>query len=595
MPGSNSGSDKIWELYAQHHQSLFNASSIKPKRDSSTSFIPIKKALVVARTRGQSTSVAFAEGDEKDALPLRGASRPDGSAGKFVGASGSHPRAIWIWVTYVTQSFATLLQSILTTKGLNSKIFDDVWIFDCLRGYGLLSQAYPYLSHICSDASSLKNVIGKHIPLKGSRTASMKVHLPPRTKSTHVKSFASLRITIGAVAPQSSHAHLPLNFPRHKLFQSFVYMHGLSNALDATRAKLGGETVHKRKAEQEATHRKADLKASTAKLENVRSAHEHDVRKKKTRSGGGCAASGSSLALKAPTTTTLKSNATEKVLKVLGAVERHGASRAAPIPRRFHLWIHLDSNNLENSVENSDPRESCSPNSRNLMKCFECFKASWSNDYTYGQVTFSSCEFPHGFSLFVKDSHRTSFKHHSIFVEPMHKVQCFWLQLITLCRSRLLIIMSSLGNQRRHKADTGGPSNMRDRRSHLSDDVLVKYEKFASYERTRHQGGRIAASHRDEVMGSSTSGRTEARSDQRESTTSRDHSKSEEVVPGAEGMDDHYLLVSEELQVRTGGSLFPYFEITREDMVDLVHTFHFPMGHKPQSKYKQTNFEMGIM
>ncbi|KAL5812317.1 hypothetical protein ACOSQ3_027267 [Xanthoceras sorbifolium] len=45
-------------------------------------------------------------------------------------------------------------------------------------------------------------------------------------------------------------------------------------------------------------------------------------------------------------------------------------------------------------------------------------------------------------------------------------------------------------------------------------------------------------------------------------------------------MDDHYLLVSEELQVRTGGSLFPYFEITREDMVDLVHTFHFPMGHK---------------
>ncbi|KAL5739422.1 hypothetical protein ACOSQ2_028602 [Xanthoceras sorbifolium] len=34
--------------------------------------------------------------------------------------------------------------------------------------------------------------------------------------------------------------------------------------------------------------------------------------------------------------------------------------------------------------------------------------------------------------------------------------------------------MSSLGDQRRHKADIGGPSNARDRRSRLCDDVLVE-------------------------------------------------------------------------------------------------------------------------
>ncbi|KAL5848869.1 hypothetical protein ACOSQ4_006882 [Xanthoceras sorbifolium] len=39
--------------------------------------------------------------------------------------------------------------------------------------------------------------------------------------------------------------------------------------------------------------------------------------------------------------------------------------------------------------------------------------------------------------------------------------------------------MSSPGNQRHQKANTGGPSNVRDRRSRLFDDVLVKYEKLA--------------------------------------------------------------------------------------------------------------------
>ncbi|KAL5767639.1 hypothetical protein ACOSP7_014234 [Xanthoceras sorbifolium] len=77
--------------------------------------------------------------------------------------------------------------------------------------------------------------------------------------------------------------------------------------------------------------------------------------------------------------------------------------------------------------------------------------------------------------------------------------------------------MSSPGDQRLHKANTGGPFNARDHKSRLSNNVLVKYEKFVSYERTRHQGGRTAATHSGKVTGSSTSGHTEAQSDQGES------------------------------------------------------------------------------
>ncbi|KAL5773624.1 hypothetical protein ACOSP7_013259 [Xanthoceras sorbifolium] len=40
--------------------------------------------------------------------------------------------------------------------------------------------------------------------------------------------------------------------------------------------------------------------------------------------------------------------------------------------------------------------------------------------------------------------------------------------------------MSNSGDQRRHKVNTNGPSNTRDRRSRLSDDVLVKYERGSS-------------------------------------------------------------------------------------------------------------------
>ncbi|KAL5840798.1 hypothetical protein ACOSQ3_013464 [Xanthoceras sorbifolium] len=46
--------------------------------------------------------------------------------------------------------------------------------------------------------------------------------------------------------------------------------------------------------------------------------------------------------------------------------------------------------------------------------------------------------------------------------------------------------MSNSGDQRRHKVNTNGPSNTRDRRSRLSDDVL---------------DGRSAATHRGEVTG----------------------------------------------------------------------------------------------
>ncbi|KAL5784862.1 hypothetical protein ACOSQ2_007254 [Xanthoceras sorbifolium] len=65
--------------------------------------------------------------------------------------------------------------------------------------------------------------------------------------------------------------------------------------------------------------------------------------------------------------------------------------------------------------------------------------------------------------------------------------------------------MSSTSDQRRHKADTGGPSNTRDRILRLFNDVLV--------ERTRCQDGRSVVTHRGEVTGSFTSGRTVARSD----------------------------------------------------------------------------------
>ncbi|KAL5784769.1 hypothetical protein ACOSQ2_007161 [Xanthoceras sorbifolium] len=101
--------------------------------------------------------------------------------------------------------------------------------------------------------------------------------------------------------------------------------------------------------------------------------------------------------------------------------------------------------------------------------------------------------------------------------------------------------MSSPGNQRHHKANTGGPSNMKDRRSRLSDDVLVEYERFMSFERTRRQGGKSVTTHRCEVTGSSISGRTEAQSDRGESaevSTSGDHCGSKEVVLRAEGMNN---------------------------------------------------------
>ncbi|KAL5804862.1 hypothetical protein ACOSQ3_031662 [Xanthoceras sorbifolium] len=63
--------------------------------------------------------------------------------------------------------------------------------------------------------------------------------------------------------------------------------------------------------------------------------------------------------------------------------------------------------------------------------------------------------------------------------------------------------MYSLVDQKRYRADTGGPSNARDRRSCLSNDVLVKYERFTSYERNMHQYGRSIATYRGEVTGGS--------------------------------------------------------------------------------------------
>ncbi|KAL5756649.1 hypothetical protein ACOSQ2_021395 [Xanthoceras sorbifolium] len=56
--------------------------------------------------------------------------------------------------------------------------------------------------------------------------------------------------------------------------------------------------------------------------------------------------------------------------------------------------------------------------------------------------------------------------------------------------------MSSPSDRRRHKAGTGGPSNKGDRKSRPFDDVLLEYEKFASSERTGHQGDKATVATR---------------------------------------------------------------------------------------------------
>ncbi|KAL5767640.1 hypothetical protein ACOSP7_014235 [Xanthoceras sorbifolium] len=63
-------------------------------------------------------------------------------------------------------------------------------------------------------------------------------------------------------------------------------------------------------------------------------------------------------------------------------------------------------------------------------------------------------------------------------------------------------------------------------------------------------------------------------------------------------MDDHSQSVSKELQVRTGGSLFPSSVITRKDLVGLVHTFHLPMGHRvliPRASDSPTHPPLGYV
>ncbi|KAL5825357.1 hypothetical protein ACOSQ3_021420 [Xanthoceras sorbifolium] len=143
--------------------------------------------------------------------------------------------------------------------------------------------------------------------------------------------------------------------------------------------------------------------------------------------------------------------------------------------------------------------------------------------------------------------------------------------------------MSSPSDRRRHKAGTGGPSNKGDRKSRPFDDVLLEYEKFASSERTGHQGDKATVAHQREVIGSSTFGHTEVRSDRRESAevfSLGDHGQSEGVVPGVEERDDSSLAAPRGFETKTGSSSFPSSVITMESLVELEHTFHLPRGHK---------------
>ncbi|KAL5732845.1 hypothetical protein ACOSQ2_032537 [Xanthoceras sorbifolium] len=126
--------------------------------------------------------------------------------------------------------------------------------------------------------------------------------------------------------------------------------------------------------------------------------------------------------------------------------------------------------------------------------------------------------------------------------------------------------MSSSSDQRRHEVDTSGSPNMGDRRSSSFDEVFVEYERFAYSATTR----------RGEVTGSSTSSRMKVRSCQGESaevSTSGGHDESE-------GANDSFLAVLEGLQIHIKGFLFPSSVIKRDDLVGLVRTFHFPMGHR---------------
>ncbi|KAL5808417.1 hypothetical protein ACOSQ3_029108 [Xanthoceras sorbifolium] len=132
--------------------------------------------------------------------------------------------------------------------------------------------------------------------------------------------------------------------------------------------------------------------------------------------------------------------------------------------------------------------------------------------------------------------------------------------------------MSSPSNLRRHKAGTGGPSNKEDRKSRPFDNILLDYEKFA------------AVAHQREVTESSILGRTEVWGDQRESAkVSSSRNRGESKGPGVEERNDSSLVVSGRgggLETETGSSSFPSSVITRKTLVELVHTFHLPQGHK---------------
>ncbi|KAL5835128.1 hypothetical protein ACOSQ4_014625 [Xanthoceras sorbifolium] len=123
--------------------------------------------------------------------------------------------------------------------------------------------------------------------------------------------------------------------------------------------------------------------------------------------------------------------------------------------------------------------------------------------------------------------------------------------------------MSSSSDRRRQKAGTGGPSNKGDRKSRLFDDATVAHQR--------------------EVTRSFTSGRTEVWSDRKESAevfSLEDCGDSEGVVPGVEERDDSSLAALGGLETETESSMFPSSVIIRESLVELVHSFHLPRGHK---------------
>ncbi|KAL5779620.1 hypothetical protein ACOSQ2_010357 [Xanthoceras sorbifolium] len=143
--------------------------------------------------------------------------------------------------------------------------------------------------------------------------------------------------------------------------------------------------------------------------------------------------------------------------------------------------------------------------------------------------------------------------------------------------------MSSPSDWRYHKAGTSGSSNKGDQKSNSFDNVLLDYEKFVSGERIGCRGDEAIMAHQREVPKSSTSIRTEVRSDQRESAevaSSGDCGGSEEVVPRVEEGDDSSLAAYGGLETKTGSSPFPSSVITRKSLVELVHTFHLPQGYK---------------